>query len=179
MLEQTAPGLAQHAERMRLVDHQPGAVSPLDLDQPLKVRAIAIHGEQPLGHDQAMAELATLRTEDLLQRIEIIVREIAPVRARQLGADNDAVVRQRVMNDEVFRPDDGADHRHVGRMPADEQQRCLCAIERRQLSLEHAMEGPLARGQTAGGHTGPPLPRRVGDSRNDLRMAVQAEIVIG
>ena len=70
-----------------------------------------------------------IELSDSIERLPIVVRERPAARARELDAAEDAVVRQRVVQHEVARPDDVADHADVRRVAADHHDRVLAAEE--------------------------------------------------
>ena len=73
MLENSGAAVAEHAEAMRLVDHEPGGMSALDLDEPGQIRKIAVHAVQWTAPKfesvdpvkDAAAELKMIRTGTL------------------------------------------------------------------------------------------------------------------
>ena len=115
----------EHAQRMGLVDHQPGAVLLLQLDEPRQVGDVAVHRIQALDDDErALVEMAML-LKQLLERLQIVVAEGQRRGARQLGADQHAVVGEIVVDDEIVRRQQRADGRDVGGVAADECDRAL------------------------------------------------------
>src|SRR4051812_3828609 len=103
MLENTGAGLAQHAEAMRLIDHEPGRMPPLDLDEALQIREIAIHAVEAFVDDQHAFVAMAHRGEKVVERIEIVVWEEAPLGVRQLAAHDDTIMCEGIVDDEVLR----------------------------------------------------------------------------
>ena len=96
-----AAALAEHAQTVRVVDHQPGTVALLDLHQPGEVGHVAFGGVEALDDDQAILVVAAVLAQDLLALIEIVVAEAAARGAGQLHADDGAVVHELVVHDEI------------------------------------------------------------------------------
>ena len=131
MLADAAAVRAHHADRMRLVDHQQGLVPLLDLDEPRQIGIVAVHAVDAFDRDQHAAIFAAQLREQLIERLPIVVRERPPPRAGQDAALDDAVVGQRVVQDQIARAEQVADRRFVRRVTADEDDRVLRADEAR------------------------------------------------
>ncbi|MCY1290861.1 hypothetical protein D9M70_400240 [compost metagenome] len=110
---------------------------------------------------------------------DIIVFEQPPGRARELDAGKRAVVDELVMDDEVLRAHQAADGGDVGQVAANETDGGIDAVETRDLFFERHMHRPLSGNEAA---------RRGGDAKGadriprlgqHLRMAVEAEVVVG
>ena len=88
--------------------------------------------------------------EERVERLGVVVREGPPARARQLGAAEDAVVREAVVDDEVAGAEEVADDADVGRVAADhDDARPRCRGSAASALLELAVERLLARGDAA------------------------------
>ena len=140
----------QNAETVRVVDHQPRLAPGLHCDQRREVADVAIHAVVPLRDDQHPLISAPDRLQHRVERRDVVVRERAPLCARQLCAHDDAVVGERIVDDEIARADQGADCRHVGGVSADKRQACVLAIVVCKRRLQRAVDRPLARDKTAG-----------------------------
>ena len=103
MLGKAATARAEDAERVRLIDHQPGAVALLQLDELRQVGDVAVHGIEAFDDDQRVAARAPVRAQQPLEVIEIVVPEGERLGVRKLDAGEQAVVRQLVVQDEVAR----------------------------------------------------------------------------
>ena len=67
------PVSPEHAAAVRVVDHQPGAVALLELDDAGQIRDVAFGGVEALDDDERVFVLGALLAQDLLQRLEIVV----------------------------------------------------------------------------------------------------------
>ena len=81
---------AEHAERVGLVDHQPGAVTAAQLGDLGQRRDVALHREDAVDDDQDAAAVAGGLLERVLEPVDPVVAEGA-----QLGAREDAAVEDR------------------------------------------------------------------------------------
>ena len=92
MLKDAPAGLTENAERVRLVDHQPRLMPLLDVDQLRQRRDIAIHGVEALGNNEYPLIVVPTCSQQGVEGRHVIVREALASRARQLGAQHNAVV---------------------------------------------------------------------------------------
>jgi hypothetical protein len=76
MLGNTAATRTEHAQRMGVVDHQPGPVTLLELDQPMQVQNIAFGRIAPLDDYQCVAMGRTGPAQDALEGIQVVVPEV-------------------------------------------------------------------------------------------------------
>ena len=72
------------------------------------------------------------------------MREGPTLRARQLRAHDDAVVGERVVDDEVARAEEGGDRRDVGRVPTDEGETRFLLIVFSERRFERPVHRPFA-----------------------------------
>jgi len=179
VFEEPLACLAENAEAMGIVDHQPAAMLLLEFDEAGEVRPVAIHREEPFGNDHGAAETATLGREERLERVEIVMREIAPRRARELGADHDAIMDQRIMDDEVLRAEKGRDGRDAGGMAGIEGDAILGGVIAGQQRLEVAMRLTFPGADPAGRDRAAIGRQRRFPRGADFRVPVQAEIIVG
>ncbi len=119
MLEYPCPACSQHAKAMRIVNHEPRAMAFLDGDQGREIAEVAVHRIEALGHDQRPLVASPQGGKQRVERGHVIMRKGPALAARHNRAHDDAVVRQRIMDDEVARAEQGADRRNVGGVPAD------------------------------------------------------------
>ena len=169
---------AEHAERVRFVHHQKGAVAPLDLDEVRQVGNVAVHAVQAFDDDQHALVLQAALRQQLIQRLPIVVRERHAPRARQLAADERAVVDQRVVHDQILRPEQVADGRDIGGMAAHEHDAIVDAVHGGQRLLEFAVDGALAGDQAARRRRRAVAVDRRLRGRVDVRVPGQAQVVV-
>ena len=80
---------AEHAGRVRLVDHQPRAVRLAELDDPRQGGDVALHREDAVDHDEHAAAVVCRALEHLLELVEAVVAERAQLGAREQAAVED------------------------------------------------------------------------------------------
>ena len=178
VLEQPVSLRAKHSETMRVVNHQPGIMPPFYLNKGRQVGNIAVHAVQAFNGDQHALELLPDRRQQRIQRHEIIVRKRTPLGTGQDRTGQDAVVGKALMDDQILRPENGADGRNIGRVAADENDAIFLPIMLRQGTFEYLVSRPFAGDQPARGRRR--AERVNGGMRGfaDLRMMVQAKIII-
>ena len=134
----------QHAQRMRFVDHQPGAMAPRNADKGRQIRDIAIHAVMPLDNEER-APIA--RTRFAEQPIRGFVVEMWKWHATRPGEHrplNNAVVDQRVVDDHVIAAEQMADNGDIGRMPADKDDAVVSAVNLGQRLFELSVNRAFA-----------------------------------
>ena len=141
--------------RVGLVDHQERLVPLLDLDELRQVGEVAVHAVDAFDDDQHAAILAADFGQQLVERLPVVVRERPAASAGEDRALNDAVVRQRVVSDQVARAEQVADRRFVRRVAADEDRsQSSTPMKLGDPLLQLAVHRLLARNQPAGGDAG-------------------------
>src|SRR3954452_6994917 len=113
---------------MRFVYHQPGSMPARDPDKGGEDGNIAVHAVMPLDDEERMAVTPARFGQHLVSSIGIEMTERHPARSRQNRPLDDAVVDQRVMNDDVVAPEQVPDHGDVRRVPADQRDAVLRAV---------------------------------------------------
>ncbi len=122
----------------------------LERDELLKIGPVTVHREEAFADDQHTLEPMAIGGEDGIERGEVIVREQPSRAPGQLGTHDDAVVDQRIVDDEVLRAHQRRERRYGGGMArdiGDAVRRLVVAGER---LLEFAMNAPLTRADPAG-----------------------------
>src|SRR5215467_12341468 len=99
-----------------------------------------------------MAVAGTHFTKQPISRFVIEMREWHAARSGQHRSLNNAIVDQRVVDNDVIAPEKMADDRDIGRMTADEDQTVLGAVNGSECLFELAVDRPLARDRTARRH---------------------------
>ena len=164
-----APLVAEHADRMRLVEQQPGRMLLLQLDETRQIDDVAVHREQAFGDDQRRLVQAALLGEQLVEVLEVVVAEEDHVGRRRLAARDDRVVRQLVEEDDAARAHDVLDDGDVGEVAGDQRHHRLDADESSQSLLEILVAGPLAADEARGEGAEAGHVERVGRRRLDGR----------
>src|SRR5262249_49943443 len=140
---------AKHAKPMRFVDHQPGVVPALDFHEFWQVGNIAVHAIEALDHDQRALELMAKRGEQRIERVQIVLRERAPLGAGQSSAGKIAVMREVFVDDQILWSNDGSDRGNIGCMAADKYGAIFLTVMLSQCLFERLMARALARDKTA------------------------------
>src|SRR5262249_44377397 len=140
MLADASAGSPKHTHRVRFVDHEEGLVPFLDLDEARKIRNIAMNAVDPLDGNQNSAVSAPHLAEQRVQGSPVVVGKGPPRGPGQDTPLHDAVVDERVVNDQILRAKQMTDGGHIGRMPADVDDAILGSKEARQLRLELSVE---------------------------------------
>jgi hypothetical protein len=122
-----AAGRTEHADAVRLVDHEQRLVLALDLDEGRQVGDVTVLAVDAFDDDQHPAVLVTDAGEQLIERGRIVVRERPARGAGELAALHDAVVREAVVDHEVAFAEQVPDHGDVGGVSADQCHRVFCA----------------------------------------------------
>ncbi len=178
MLGDPPSGRAEHADRMRLVEHQPGVVPLLDLDQTRQIGDVSVHAVKTLGDDQHPAHGAASPGEELLEMIEVVVTESHQRCMRQARPDDGAVVHELVREDQVLAFEQVADKGDVGEVAAHERKRVVDVEKRCQVALERAVDRSLPADQTRGARADAAGHDHVACRLLDAQVALQAEIVV-
>ena len=121
VLADAAAVRAQHADRVGLVDVQERLVAFLDFDEPRQVGDVAVHAVHAFDRDQHAAIGRPQLGQQLVERLPIVVRKRPPAGAREDRALDDAVVRQRVVQDQVAGAEQVADRGFVRGVAADDR----------------------------------------------------------
>ena len=129
---------------MRLIDHQPRIIAALQPDQPARSQ-IAVHAVEAFDDDEGASVPPAVQPQRALKRLHVAVRAKDPLGAGELGALHDAVVDQRICDNQILRPQQATDHRDVGRVAAHKGDGVLDTMQTGQCRLELAMHGTLAR----------------------------------
>mgnify|MGYP006978591752 FL=1 len=139
-----AAGPAEHARRVRLVDHQEAAVLLLDAHELRHGGNVAVHAVHALGDDEHLGVLIAAGAENGLERGGVVVREGAALGVGEARALVDGIVRERVIDDEIALAAEVADDRHIRGMPADENNGVLGMLPRGDGIFQLFVDGLLA-----------------------------------
>ena len=107
MVDRAAAVPAQHAGRVRVVDHDRRLVALGDVADAGQRRDVAVHGEDAVGDDQDVrygavrAARGARVAQDLLEAVDVAVREDGARRLGQAHAVDDRGVVQLVADDQV------------------------------------------------------------------------------
>ena len=173
-----APGLAENAHPVRVVDDDDRLVRAGELDDLGQLREIAFHGEDAVGDDE-LARASRRVRERVPERAHVRVRVDDLLRRAR---EPDRVDEARVV--ELVRDDHGRLVREAGngglvRVPArDVGERGLGArqVGERALEREMRLEGPAD--EAHGGRAGPVALEALDPRAHDLGMVRETEVVV-
>ncbi len=178
VLADAASARAEHAQRVGLVDVEERLVALLDFDEPRQVGNIAVHAVHALDGDRHAAIGGPQLFQQLVERAPVVVREGPAAGARQHRALHDAVVGQRVVDDQVAGSEQVAERGFVGAVAADEDQRRVDADEAGQLGFELAVDRLFAGHEAAGRDAGAKAVDGPLDGGHDATVARHADVVV-
>jgi hypothetical protein len=170
-----APARAEHAEAVRVVHQQPGAVLAADRGQRSELRGVAVHREDAVAHHQGGARVAVQRLAD---GGRVGVRDDA-----DLGPGEPATVDQRgvvgaVRDDQGAAPAQRGDRGEVGGVAGGEDQGGLEAAELREFRLQFGVQLGAPGDQPGAGGPGAPAQARLGPGPHHLGVPGQAQVVV-
>ena len=170
---------SEHADRVRLVDHQPGAVALAQLNDRRQVAEVALHREDAVDDHHHPAAVARRALEHPLELRHLVVAERAQLRAREHAAVQNRRVVGGVADHRVAGAEDGADAADVGLVAGGEDDRLLGLHPLGQLALELEVKrgGPVEQPRTR--QPGAVGLERVARRLLHPRVAGQPEVVVG
>ena len=179
LFAQAQPARPEHAERMRLVDQQPGAVALLDLDDLAQRGVVAAGAVQALDHHQGAAGVGAEAGQAPVEVFGIVVAKADRGRVAQPAAVVDAGVAVGVDEQELALSGQAGQGAEVGLVAGREDDARGPAEGVGQGPLELAMAGVVAARHARAGGAG-----AAGLDRGDRRGAAfgvegQAEVVVG
>ncbi len=83
----------------------------------------------PLGDNEAALILLAAGFENGREIVEIIVLEETAMRPRQFRADDDRIMRQLIVQDQVFGANECRNRRNIRRVAADEEEAILAVVD--------------------------------------------------
>src|SRR5215831_268946 len=98
MLRRAKAASAEYTQRMSLVDHQPGAVTPRHCNEGRQIRNVAVHTVMTLDDYQRVSVARPQLGEQPVGGTVIEMGERHAPRAGQLGALDYTIVDQRVVD---------------------------------------------------------------------------------
>ena len=177
MIDGAASVLAEHAARMRIVDHHDAAEFFGERAEVGQRADVAVHAEDAVG-DQQLA----LRRRQLLQNLArgggVLVREHLDRRAAQTRAVDDARVIQLVGDDDVLFREDRGDRAGVRGEPALKDDDRLGLLERGEPALELHVDFHGAGDAADGSGSDAEIARRRQRRLPQPRMRRQTQVVV-
>ena len=178
MLGHPATGRPHRAERVGFVDHQHRAMTFFDFDEFWHIAEVAVHAVHALDRHQHAAVPVPDLGQRSVERFVVVVWKRTPLCTGEQRTLHDAVVGQRIVDDQIFRADQMADRRFVGRVSADHQDRILHPDPTGNAFFQLTVDRFLARHQSAGRHAGAVFLDRIGGRPRDRRVTGQTQIVV-
>ena len=163
---------------MGVVDMQERVVRPRERRDRRQRRAIAVHREDPFGHDPGVAMVRPQLRELCLQFGQIIVGEGDDARPRQPGPRPQAGMGERIDEDEVLGSRKRRQRRDIGEVPRTEDDGILPALEGGEPLLELVQQRMRARDEPRGAGTRTVTPGRLGRRLGHPRVGGKPQIVV-
>ena len=178
VLRGTAPVGAADADSVCVVHHQPAAVAILELDDARQVGEVALHREDAV-HDDDHASIVVDGLDLVLQISHVVVAELVVLAEAQAAAVDDARVIQAVEQGDVEAAEQAREDAEIDLEAGGKGQRGLALHEFGQAFLELHVEVERAVEQARAGATGAVHGQRRRGGGLDLRVAGEAEVVVG
>ena len=171
-----APGVADHAEPVRVVDGEEGAVPAAGRGERRQRREVAVHAEDAVGQDDRAPGF--LRGELRLEGLDVAVRIMMQRRARQPAAVDQRGVVQAIAVDRRLARGERRDQAEVRHVAGREQDRPLAPGPGGEFLLERLVLRLVAGDQVRGAGADAVHARRGDESLDDPRMRGEAEVVV-
>jgi hypothetical protein len=171
--------LAQHAERVRLIDRQIGAVPRLDLGELGERRLIAEHTVDALDDDQLALALIGQSSQATVEILGVVVAEAHHSCAAEAAAVVNARVGVGIRQDDVPRTRKPREHAQVSLVARREHECAAAAHEVGDLTLERAVDTIGAIGNARAGGAGAVVPDRSDRLLDAVPIEGEAEVVVG
>ena len=178
VLADAPAGRPHGAQRVRFIDQQQRLVLLLEFHEARQFGEVAIHAVHALDGDQHAAIAVAHFGQQRVERLPVVMGKGATRSAGKLGALDDRVVGQNVVEDQIVRPQQVADGGDVGGMAGDEDDRGRGAQERGQGLLQITMHLLLAGDQPTGAGAGAIAVDRGLGGGGDLRIVGHADVVV-
>ena len=174
-IDAAAPGFAEHADAMRIVDVQRGLLFARELREFAQGRDIAVHREHAVTGEQGCA--FGMRGELARGAFGIAMRITLERTAGQARGIDQAGVVEPVLHAQVALAQQRLQHREVGHVAAAEQQRALALQPVGEVAFQRgvlrAMPADQVRGGAARAFAG-----RIAHCGDDAGMLRQAEVIV-
>jgi len=173
--------LAQHADAVRVVHHDPRAVPLADFDQRRQRGDVAAHAVHAI-HNHQLARVLRELGQGVFQAVGVVVREAAHPRlvhaARHEAAIHNAGVIVLVQDGEIAAPHNGRDRAEVGLVAGGENNRRLFAHKLGQPVVQFQVEGQRTVEEAAAGAACPEPFGGLNRGPLDFRVRRQAQVVV-
>ena len=181
VLLRTAPGRADHPQRVRFVHVQAGAVTARERADLRQRGDVSFHGKHPVGHDQLAAALH--RAQQALQLVEIVVVVAVDAGAAGGARGQQHAVHQRAVIEAVGEhviaaPGKRLQRAQVGLVAGGEAQRGRLAHEVRQLLFQLLVEAQGAVEEARPGATGAVAAGSLDRRLDDAPVPGEAKVVV-
>ena len=150
-----------------------------EIDDRRQVADVALHGEDPVDHDQRAAPIGNGPLEHRLQLVHPVVAERPKAGAGELAAVEDRGMVTGIADDRVARLEDGADRAQVRLVAGRVDDHVLRTHPVGELALELDVERRGAVEKARPGDAGPVLLERVSRRLLDPLVGRQPQVVVG
>jgi len=172
-----SPAAAEHADRVRVIDHQPRTVLLAEGDDLRQGGDIALHAVEAIHHDE-LALVCRQLAQYPLQVLHVLVPEALGLAEAQLRAVDQARMVFLVQDDIISTADQRADRAQVGLHAGGEDQRRLFPDELRDLVLQLLVHLERAVQEAGAGAAGAVAPDRLDGRLADAGVGRQAQVVV-
>jgi hypothetical protein len=121
MLNGSTPLPTEHAGPVRVIDVQPRASRAGERGETIQRRQVAVHREDRSDHDEPPAKLPAVRIEEPVNRLDVVVREDAKLRARKPTTIDQGGMIERIAVHDVAPSHERGDRPGVGCVPGREE----------------------------------------------------------
>ncbi len=173
-----AAALADHAEAVGIVGHQPGVVFARERRQFRERRQVAVHRENTVGDDEDATMLVTFVTQEPLGIGEIVMREGRHAGAAQPCAGPEAGMGQRVEQHQIALAHQRRDDPGIGEIAGAEDAGRRRTLQPRQPLLQFAQQRMIAGDEAGGAGARAILFDSRGGRRFHRRVMSEIEIVV-
>ena len=177
MLAGAASELTEHAETVRVVDHQSRAVAILQSHELGQLAEVAFHGEHAVDDDH-LADVVRRHGELALEVFHVVVLELDHLGEAETRAVDDAGVIQCIEEDHVLATEEAAQHSEVHLEAGGEGERGLALHERGETILELDVEVERAVQEAGAGAARAVALDGLDGGRLDLGVVGQPEVVV-
>jgi hypothetical protein len=92
MFEKTIASLSKDSEAVGVVDHKPGSMAPLDLDQRGKIGAITVHAVKAFNYNKNTLITMPVLRKQRVNCAKIIMRASPAISSRKRSAEDNAIM---------------------------------------------------------------------------------------
>src|SRR6056297_1496050 len=176
---QAEPAIAEDAERMRLVEQQPGVVALLDFDEFGQRRLVAEHRVKPFHNDQRAAGVRAQARKPAVQVFRIVMAEDHRLSVAEFGTVVDAGVGIAVEQQEVVLAGQRGNAGEIGLVAGREDHGRRPAESRGKLLLQRCVAVVAAVGHPGARGAGAEMLQRLSGRTHHVGVQRKAQVIVG